>query len=62
MTVKDLIKQLLDYNQDAVISSLVSNQKHPFSISFGSSDGCKKETCEAVYIELDDFNQNESAG
>ena len=62
MTVKDLIKQLLDYNQDAVISTLANNHEQPFSISFGGADGCKKETCDSVYIDLYDLNQNESDG
>lgn len=60
MKVRDLIKKLLDYNPDAEIAPLAHNRKQPFSISYGSGEGCKKENCDIVYIDCDELNQNES--
>ena len=60
MTVRDLIKKLLDYNQDAQISPLANNKQQPFSVSYGGAEGCKKETCSFVYIDCDDINQHEA--
>jgi len=59
MTVRDLIKELLDYNPNAQIYPIANNSTQPFSISFGGV-GCKKENCSFVCIECDELNQHEA--
>ncbi len=60
MKVKDLITKLLDYNLDAEVCPRANNKRQPFSISWGSGDGCKKTTCSEVFIDCDDLNQHEA--
>jgi len=59
-TVKDLILKLLDYNLNAKIEVTAHNMAQPFSIAYGEGEGCKKENCEAVYIDCDKLNRYES--
>ena len=54
MKVKELIETLKEYNQEAQVSCGDSFESN-IMISYGYSDGCKKENCEFVY--LTEFNE-----
>ncbi len=49
MTVRELIKELLDYNQDATVF-VGDNLYNTPEICYGSSEGCTKKNCEDVGI------------
>lgn len=49
MTVRELIKELLDYNQDAIVF-VGDNLNNTPEICYGSSEGCTKKNCEDVGI------------
>jgi serine protease inhibitor len=50
MKVKDLIKQLKKYNQEADVF-VNSNYSHiGFTLAYGGGDGVEKEKCETVSI------------
>ncbi len=59
MRVRGLIKKLMDYNLDAEIMPVAHNKEQSFSLSFGTSDGCKKESCNKVFIDCDELNKDE---
>ena len=50
MTVRELIKELLDYNPEATVQVIVYNYVEEFDITYGSSDGCTKENCDNVSL------------
>ena len=53
MKVKELIRKLVEYNQEADIRIIVNNSPRPFEISFGSSEGVTKEDCDNVSFLID---------
>lgn len=59
MTVKELIKKLLDYNLDAEVSVVVHHTAEEFSITCGGSDGSTKNNCESVSFYVDRLCNNE---
>jgi len=59
MTVKELRKKLLEYNQEAVIDVIVHCQKQEFSLCFGGCDGGTKKQADAVSFYCDELCQNE---
>ena len=59
MLVKNLIAKLEEFNPEAEVSACAHNHNEPFSLSYGYSDGTTKETCEKVFIDLDELNQYE---
>ncbi len=62
MKVKELIKELEQYNPDAEMETIADNRKQRFSLTFGGGDGATKMNCESVSIYLDDMNSSERAG
>ena len=56
MKLRDLLEQLHQYNQEADVAVIVHNKREEFSVSFGSSDGCTKETCDNVGFYVDYLN------
>lgn len=51
MTVKELIKQLLDYNPNAQVY-IGDNLYNEIELTYGSSDGVTKENCEDVGFHI----------
>lgn len=58
MTVRELIKELLDYNQDAIVF-VGDNIYNTPELCFGGSDGCTKKNCEDVGILIKERNDND---
>lgn len=48
MKVKDLIKKLNEYNQNADVEICVNGMPQEFEICYGGSEGCTKSTCDEV--------------
>ena len=51
MKVKELIKELKKFNQDADVWVSVSGRLKELSISWGYAEDCTKENCREVYID-----------
>ncbi len=51
MTVKELVTKLGEYNQNAEVKAVVHNTMSDFDITFGTSEGCEKETCDTVFLD-----------
>lgn len=62
MKVKDLIKELLDYNMEADVSVIAHNKEHDFSISFSGSEGVLKNQTEEVSFYVDELCKNDNQG
>lgn len=63
VTVADLIEALKEYNLDAEVHVIIGNYPQPFSLFYGSSEGCTKENCESVAIYPEEAgNQSETTG
>jgi len=50
MTVKELVTKLGEYNQSADVKVVVHNIMSDFDITFGTSEGSEKETCDTVFL------------
>lgn len=48
MRVKDLIKELLEYNQEATVDIVVDSYGHDFEICTCGGEGCTKKDCDEV--------------
>ena len=59
MKVKEVIKQLKQYNQEAEVNVITDDMSHKFSLCFGSSEGVTKETAENVSFYVDKLNREE---
>lgn len=60
MKVKDVVKELLKYNQEADINVISKNTPYKFSFAYGTSEGCTKENCESVSLYLEnEFNMDD---
>jgi len=53
MKVKDLIKELLEFNQEAEISVIVHNCSESFILTWGDSEGATKKSCTCVGLYVD---------
>jgi hypothetical protein len=62
VTVKDLIKKLLDYNLDAEVLVVAHHRAEEFSISYGGGEGVTKKNCESVSFYVDRLCVNETYG
>lgn len=51
MTVKELTEKLASYNQQAEVKVVAYNTMSDFDITFGTSEGCEKETCDTVFLD-----------
>lgn len=51
MTVKALIEELTNYNQTAEVKIVAHNTMSDFDITFGTSEGCEKDTCDTVFLD-----------
>lgn len=58
-TVQDLIDNLSQYNPTAKIVAVVNHTPQPFELTYGSSEGVTKETCETVGIYVEQLNKRE---
>lgn len=58
MTVRELIEELMKFNQDAHIS-IGDNFYNELEICWGGSDGCTKEDCSNVNFEIKGKNNKE---
>lgn len=59
MKVKDLIKELLEFNQEAEISVIVYNCLESFTLTWGDSEGSTKKSCTSVGLYVDRFCDEE---
>ena len=59
MKVKDLIRELLDYNMDAEIFVVVHCRKEEFTITYGGSQDCTKQNTDSIGIYVDRLCTNE---
>jgi len=50
-TVRDLIAELQTCNQDAIVCG-GDNFGNRFTIGFGGADGCTRENCEYVCLDI----------
>ena len=50
-TVRDLIKELANYNPDAKVS-IGDNFDNRVSLGYGFSEGCTPKTCEYVCLDI----------
>ena len=58
MTVKELIEELKTYNQNAHVS-IGDNFGNELEITYGTADGCTKETCDEVSFGIKQNNKIE---
>lgn len=52
MKVKELIKKLEEYNQNANIEICVNGRPQEFEICYGGSEGCTKSSCDEVVFMI----------
>lgn len=58
MKVRNVIKKLLEYNQDAEFGIVINGDVVPFDVTFFSDDGGEeKEGCEAVYFDTGNYEK-----
>jgi len=63
MKVRELIKQLETYNQEAEVDVIAHNQRCDFTIaygSFGEGEGVTKNNTTSVSVYVDSLNNNET--
>jgi hypothetical protein len=60
MIVKELIKELLEYNMNADVFVSVNSKDEKFTLAYGGSEGCNKTNCENVSLYIDSSINNES--
>jgi hypothetical protein len=58
MTVKELINELMQYDQNAEVT-VGDNFYNGISISYGYAEGCTKEHCEFVCFDKKQDNNKE---
>lgn len=51
MIVKELAEKLSEYNQTAEVKVVAHNTMSDFDITFGTSEGCEKDTCDTVFLD-----------
>lgn len=59
MKVKELIKELLDYNMEAEVKVVANNKKYDYSIAFGGKEGVEKHNTKEVSFYVDELCTNE---
>lgn len=59
MKLKELVKKLQEYNQEAEVNVIAHNKGYKFSLTYGGGDGVTKDNCESVAFYVDDLNDNE---
>lgn len=60
MKNKDLIKELENFNPEAEVGVIAHCKSFPFSLSWGSSEGVTKETCDSISMYVDELCTNET--
>ena len=63
MKVKELIKQLETYNQEAEVDVIAHNQQCDFTITYGGNEdgeGVTKNNTTSVSVYVDSLNSNET--
>ena len=59
MTVKELIKKLLDYNMEAEVKVIAHCKKYDYSIAIGGAEGAEKHDTKEVFFYVDELCSNE---
>ena len=59
MTVKELIKKLLDYNMEADVKVTAHCKDYDYSITIGGSEGVEKHNTEEVSFYVDELCSDE---
>lgn len=57
-TVQTLINKLQEYNPDAKAQVVVDCYPQPFVVTFGSSEGCTKQTADTVSLTVNISGKN----
>lgn len=60
MLLKELIKELSQYNGDAEVAVVVNGRSLPFGICYGGSEACTKTSCEHISLVTDTDMEAES--
>ena len=55
MTVKELIKKLLDYNMEAEVKVIAHCKKYDYSITIGGAEGIEKHNTKEVSFYVDEL-------
>ena len=53
MKVYELVKKLVEYNQNADVNVVVNGYPKEFEICYGSSEGCQPYNCDCVDLLVD---------
>ena len=59
MTVKELIKKLLDYNMEAEVKVIAHCKQYDYSITIGGAEGVEKHNTKEVSFYVDELCGNE---
>jgi hypothetical protein len=59
MKLRNLFKELLDYNLDAEVNVIAHCTPYKFSLSYGSSEGVEKSNCDEISFYVDALNTDE---
>lgn len=59
LSVREVIRRLLEYNLDAEFKLISDNKVKDFEIAIGDSEGCTRKNCESVSFYVKDENTNE---
>jgi hypothetical protein len=61
MKIRELIKQLETYNQEAKVDVIAHNQRCDFTITYGGDgEGVTKNNTTSVSVYVDSLNNNET--
>ena len=58
MTVKEIIKELSRYNENADFEIVVNGCPQDFEICYGYSDGCTPANCECIHFMVNTVVEN----
>lgn len=58
MKVHQLITRLMRYNPEAEVNVVVDGRPTEFDFSYGTTEGCTPQTCDAVYLNVDTEEEN----
>jgi hypothetical protein len=60
MKLKELIRELQEYNQEAEVDVVAHCRSYPFTLASGGSDGSDESNCESVSFYVDELCTNET--
>lgn len=54
MKLKELVENLSEYNPEADVEIVVGSYSRPFSILYGTSEGCTPKSCDTVVLFVEE--------